>query len=85
LDTQIINPQVLLAARFVRFSFMINLLRAFTPRIVGVLARDVGSCDRGDGWWVCLAPGNPAGYIPAVPLSGMGTRSFAIMEYLAAV
>jgi hypothetical protein len=32
-NTQIINPQVLLAARFVRFRFMINLLRAFTPRI----------------------------------------------------
>jgi hypothetical protein len=35
--------------------------------IAGVLAHDVGSCGRGDGWWVCLAPGNPAGYIPAVP------------------
>jgi hypothetical protein len=46
---QIINPQVWSAARFVRFSFMINLLWAFTPRIAGVLARDVGSCDRGDG------------------------------------
>jgi hypothetical protein len=34
-------------ARFIRFSSMINLLWAFTPRIAGVLAHDVGSCD---GW-----------------------------------
>src|SRR5882724_936043 len=36
---------------------MINLSWALTPRIRGVLAHDAGSCDRGDGWWVCLASG----------------------------
>ncbi len=53
---------------------MINLSWAFTPRIRGVLAHDAGSCDRGDGWWVCLASGNPAGYIPEILRGADGGR-----------
>jgi hypothetical protein len=54
-------------------------LWAFTPRIAGASAHDIGSCDRGGEWCVYLALGNPAG-ISQRSLAAFSDKVFAIME-----